>query len=714
MPRHPHPPAGFVVGSPPAMPGGFLASPDPRQRPHSAAGAVSPMLMQGGPSPPQARPPPTKHLSHLPRPAAHGPLQSLTASVDELSLASARRASSESHGYHAGGWSDNTSSTSGGPPSLNVPVPDLAQLGVMREKAMASGDDRRKLRWAKQVIKFVERKHDGNKISDASLVRHIDEAISHINRMAEAARPDAEALFLRGDLLASGSFPSYHRKDLRSAFNDFELSARMGHAPSWFRIGRDYEVLGDATRAKDAYERGCSVQDVGCVYRMGMANLLGQLEIAQDKPKAIALLREAADGADEDTPQPAYIYGMLLAGEFSHVEVPAQVVQSLLHSAGGRPVANLEAEARRRIERAAYLNFAPAQYKCGWCYEYAQLECSFDPLLSVQYYSLASQGGEIEADMALSKWFLCGAEGCFDKNEALAFTFAEKAARKQLPSAEFALAYYFEVGVGCTKDLELAKKWYRKAMGHGNDDAKERLDALAAPTPQTLSRKEHEGYVDVKLQRKRTEAKMLSDKRNTIINKRNQRQGVSEVNNNNGSNAANEEAKVRNMSRRKTMKMVEETAGGRRGRLQDPAPPPPPPLPTNQPDKNAASRADKLLPAPSEVMMPDPAALQQQQHQQQPPRQPLPDSGRRPSGFNNSGQQQSPARLGVAGPPPRASSPRPMPHRQPQPSSSGGGSGGGGNDIPLASKTPAKVYESFSEMGFAAKPVKDDKDCTIM
>ena len=28
--------------------------------------------------------------------------------------------------------------------------------------------------------------------------------------------------------------------------------------------------------------------------------------------------------------------------------------------------------------------------------------------------------------MALSKWFLCGAEGAFEKDEALALTFAEK------------------------------------------------------------------------------------------------------------------------------------------------------------------------------------------------------------------------------------------------------------------------------------------------
>ena len=65
--------------------------------------------------------------------------------------------------------------------------------------------------------------------------------------------------------------------------------------------------------------------------------------------------------------------------------------------------------------------------------------------------------------MALSKWFLCGAEGCFSANEDLAFTFADKAARKGLATAEFALGYYLELGIGCRKDIEAAKKWYSKA-----------------------------------------------------------------------------------------------------------------------------------------------------------------------------------------------------------------------------------------------------------
>lgn len=80
---------------------------------------------------------------------------------------------------------------------------------------------------------------------------------------------------------------------------------------------------------------------------------------------------------------------MLLSGEFDSPAV--QLQKDII------PL-NIE-EAKWRIERSAYLSFGPAQYKMGFSYEYATLACPFDPLLSVQYYALASQNGEVEADM---------------------------------------------------------------------------------------------------------------------------------------------------------------------------------------------------------------------------------------------------------------------------------------------------------------------------
>ena len=188
-----------------------------------------------------------------------------------------------------------------------------------------------------------------------------------------------------------------------------------------------------------------------------MAHLMGQLGLPTSPEAALPLLQRAATLVTVDCPQPAYVFGLLLLGEFSQVSIPPPLISPIIPLGSTR-----DSEARRHLERAAYFNFAPAQFKLGHAYEFAQHPFPFDALLSVQYYSLASQQGEIEADMALSKWFLCGSEGAFDKDESLAFTFAEKAARKGLPSAEFAMGYYTEVGVGGSKDIEAARKWYTR------------------------------------------------------------------------------------------------------------------------------------------------------------------------------------------------------------------------------------------------------------
>lgn len=178
--------------------------------------------------------------------------------------------------------------------------------------------------------------------------------------------------------------------------------------------------------------------------RMGMAHLLGQLGLSPDPSAALPILELSAESCSIDFPQPSYVYGMLLSSELS---LPVPLSPSLIIAQTSSQTDALFAQnllARDYIERSAYLCHPPAAYKCGVIFEHASLGAAYDPQLSVKWYSLASQMGEIEADMALSKWFLCGAEGCFGKNEELARTFADKAASKGHPNGCFAMGYYLE------------------------------------------------------------------------------------------------------------------------------------------------------------------------------------------------------------------------------------------------------------------------------
>jgi hypothetical protein len=169
---------------------------------------------------------------------------------------------------------------------------------------------------------------------------------------------------------------------------------------------------------------------------------------------------------------------MLLARELPQVTVPDQYLPIDLNSA------------RVNIEKAAYHGFAKAQVKMGAAYELCQMGCDFNPALSLHYNALAARQGEAEAEMAISKWFLCGHEGLFEKNDEIAFTYAQRAAQSGLPTAEFALGYFYEVGIHVPVDIKEARSWYAKAAASGNKDAAGRIDSISRS--KTLSRKDHE------------------------------------------------------------------------------------------------------------------------------------------------------------------------------------------------------------------------------
>lgn len=153
--------------------------------------------------------------------------------------------------------------------------------------------------------------------------------------------------------------------------------------------------------------------------------------------------------------------------------------------------------ARYHVEKAAYLGFAKAQVRMGTAYELSQLNCTFDPVLSLHYNNLAARQGEPDAEMAISKWFLSGHEGVFPKSEAMAYNYAQRAAQAGLATAEFAMGYFHEVGIHAPVNLQEAGHWYSKAAEHGNKDASSRIDGISRS--KTLSRKDHDRIAVAKI-----------------------------------------------------------------------------------------------------------------------------------------------------------------------------------------------------------------------
>ncbi|WEW60391.1 hypothetical protein PRK78_005876 [Emydomyces testavorans] len=372
-------------------------------------------------------------------------------------------------------------------PPPNVPPSDEqreANLEQGRVAVLSSNDPEMQLAWAQDALSYVEVAMQ-NELRMAVVqpprphtpqIEHqlkVD-AINIVSFLADQAHPRAE--FIRGMWLEFGKFG--FRIDKKEAFRCYQRAAEKGYARAEYRMGMQFENSNEPLKAIKHYEKGVSVGDSASYYRLGMMILLGQHGQRQDYTVGLDHIRYAAQTCDENAPQGAYVYGMLLARELPQVAVPEEFLSLDLSGA------------RINIEKAAYHGFAKAQVKMGAAYELCQLGCDFDPALSLHYNALAARQGEPEAEMAISKWFLCGHEGVFEKNDEMAFIYAKRAAQNGLPTAEFALGYFYEIGIHVPVDIKEARSWYAKAAASGNKDATSRIDSISRS--KTLSRKDHE------------------------------------------------------------------------------------------------------------------------------------------------------------------------------------------------------------------------------
>lgn len=384
------------------------------------------------------------------------------------------------------------------PPPNVPPTPEQkeATLEAARLPVLGSNDPLNQLDWAQDALAYVEEamqneqriKNISATAVKPSRVQHLlkDDATKVIEFLADQEHP--RALVLKGIWLEFGKFE--YRIDKRQAWECYKTAVRNATAlnlsdpaKKWggraqYRIGMQFENSKDIGNALKHYQMGVDVGDSAACYRLGMMVLLGQHGQTQDFQRGLSLIFAAADNADENAPQGAYVLGMLQAGELPQVNIPDGFLARDINTA------------RMNIERAAFLGFAKAQVKMGSAYELGELGCEFNPALSLHYNNLAARQGEVEAEMAISKWFLAGQEGVFEKDEEMAFTYAQRAAQDDLPTAQFAMGYFFEIGIFVPVNLQAAKEWYRKAAANGNKDAAGRIDSLSRS--KTLSRRDHE------------------------------------------------------------------------------------------------------------------------------------------------------------------------------------------------------------------------------
>ncbi|KAJ9103051.1 hypothetical protein QFC21_002473 [Naganishia friedmannii] len=315
---------------------------------------------------------------------------------------------------------------------------------------------------------------NGKKYRDGLLA----ESLKHIKRLATSeTEPYSEAQFFLANIHGTGQLG--HGVDHEQAYQLYVQAARQNHPTATYRTAVCNE-LGTGTRKESNravlfYRRAATLRDTAAMYKLGMILLKGLLRQAKKESDGIVWLRRAGRQADEENPHALHELAMLHENPKLLGRAESLVTKDLPLS-------------RNLYTQAALLGYAPSQLKLGVNYEYGTLHCPVDARKSIAWLSRAAEQGNPEAELALSGWFLTGAEGLLRSNDAEAYLWARRSANKGLAKAEFAVGYYTEVGIGVEKDLENARRWYMRAAAQRHSPARQRLTDMQTNAAKGISR----------------------------------------------------------------------------------------------------------------------------------------------------------------------------------------------------------------------------------
>lgn len=294
------------------------------------------------------------------------------------------------------------------------------------------------------------------------------EAVQLLKRLAD--RGHGEAQYFLADCMANGIGTTRARQDFDRAYPMFVLAAKHGHADAAYRAGTCCEngwgCRRESAKAVQFFRKAAAALHPGALYRLGIAELNGELGLSKRPKEGVKWLKRSAEHA---------------TAEFPH----ALHELALLHERGVDNVLFVDFEySAELLAQASELGYAPSAYRLGECYEYGKMGCPQDAALSIHYYNIAAQQDHRDACFALTAWYLVGSPGVLPQSDTEAYLWAKRAAEQGLAKAMYAVGYFSEVGVGTVQSLADAMQWYKRAAEAGDKRATQRLKTTAqGPLP---------------------------------------------------------------------------------------------------------------------------------------------------------------------------------------------------------------------------------------
>ncbi|CAI1888348.1 hypothetical protein SEUBUCD646_0D00520 [Saccharomyces eubayanus] len=291
------------------------------------------------------------------------------------------------------------------------------------------------------------------------------------------------AMYLMGTLYSHQPYLPIKNKNIvikndEKALEYYCKAAKLNDSDACYRAGICYEYQRGTSscdpsltkeqcirKAFQYYQQGAEVcSNSACMYKLGMSHLYGLNMQKNDVLLAVKWFDKATQNGD--SPQTLYELGKIY--EFS---VMPPEIQNLLFANGIRRDPQLAV--KYYYQCAKDCEYPLAQWKLGNCYEFGDLGLPVLAKKSICWYfkAAASQPrGNPMAMLSLSGWYLTGAANVLKPNNKEALDWALKSSKcsdGKLARTEFALGFYYEKGIGCNIDLDLARQYYHRAARLG-------------------------------------------------------------------------------------------------------------------------------------------------------------------------------------------------------------------------------------------------------
>lgn len=346
-------------------------------------------------------------------------------------------------------------------------LPRMKTIEMYRKNVKKSNDPKVLFQYAQYMLQTaltIDTASDTANEEEAQLKKQfLKEAIHYLKKLSDKGYTDAQ--YLLGDAYSSGALGKVEN---REAFNLFQIAAKHGHIESAYRTSYCYEeglgVSRDSRRAIEFLKFAASKNHPASMYKLGIYSFYSRMGLPDNinvKKNGIQWLTRAVTKANELTNGAPYELAKIQENGFLDIVIPDRKYAMELY---------IQAASLGHIKSSAIL---------GKAYEIGDDFIPQDPDLSIHYYTQAALGGDAESMLSLCAWYLVGNPPNLEKDEKEAFQWALRAANLNLAKAQFAIGNFYEKGLGCNKDIELAKIWYKKAAENNDERANTKLSKLA-------------------------------------------------------------------------------------------------------------------------------------------------------------------------------------------------------------------------------------------